>query len=103
MPIMEVRAFVSPWARTGPCLHDEIVALVEQFSIECRIDIVRELFCTGPSNPTWYQSPLRNQVDHGQFFRQSQRVSRRGNGIADQNDLYPFGDTGQNGGFNVNN
>ena len=77
-------ALVAKRAGRGPRLDDEIDAFLEQFAIERGIGVVGELLGARAAHPSGDQASARDEIDHGEFFRQAQRIANRGHRIAEQ-------------------
>jgi hypothetical protein len=71
------------------------MAFLEHLAVVGRVGVVEELLWPRAPHPTGDQPAPRDQVDHGQFLGQAQRVAVGRDRVADQDDPDPLGDPGQ--------
>ena len=79
--VVKVLALITEGTRGGPGLDDELVGLVEEFTVESGVGVVGELLGAGTPHEARHQPPARNHVDFGKFLCQLEGVGNNRQGI----------------------
>ena len=100
-PELIVIPLPAEWPGLGPRLDDQVVRLHKPLTVVGRVGICGQGFHPTPADEARDQPPLRDHIDHGQFFGQPYRIVRYRQGIAQEDDFHPFGHRRQDRGEDV--
>ncbi len=78
-----------------PRLDDQVVGFLEALAVEGRVDAGGELLLAAAAHEARDQPAPRDHVDHGQLLGEPERVVGERQRVAEQDDLHPLRDGGQ--------
>ena len=99
--VLVVGAFPAERAGFGPDFLDQVVRLDEALAVEGGVDAGGQLLLPAAAHEAGDQAAFGDHVDHGQFLGHADRVVTQRQRVAEDDDLYPLGGGGEDGGENV--
>ena len=94
-PVVVVLAFVAERAGLGPGVDDDVVRLVEPLAVVQRVGVGGHAFLPDAAHESADHAPAGEDVDHGDFLGDAQRIFVDGQHVAQEHDLALLGARGQ--------